>query len=185
MMTPSRYLALLATALSLNVWAECPALLDRPLTTLQGEKTNLCAYQGKVVMVVNTASYCGYTPQYKALEALYEKYQSQGFVVLGFPANDFGGQEPGSNKEVADFCERTYHVKFPMFSKSSVVPEGNNGFIKALAEKTGQWPEWNFHKYLVDRSGREVVSYPSRQNPAEPAVTQQIEKWLQESPKHP
>lgn len=178
-------LALIAVLLTGPAWADCSGLLNRKLTTLQGQEANLCSYQGKVVMVVNTASYCGYTPQYKALEAVYEKYKDQGFVILGFPANDFGGQEPGSDKEVADFCERTYHVKFPMFSKSSVLEGGNNPIISTLAQKTGQWPEWNFHKYLIDRSGQQVVSFPSRQNPAEPAVTAQIEMWLKDAPGHP
>ena len=158
--------------------AACSGPLNAKLTTLQGQPADLCEYQGKVVMVVNTASYCGYTPQYKALEAIYEKYRNQGFVVLGFPANDFGGQEPGTNAEVADFCERTYKVRFPMFSKSSVVKGGDNPVISALATKTGEWPEWNFHKYLIDRSGKKVTSYPSRENPAMPEVTAAIEKLL-------
>lgn len=169
-------------AVSASTHAACTGAMNHKLTTLQGQPADLCEYQGKVVMVVNTASYCGYTPQYKALEAIYEKYKSQGFVVLGFPANDFGGQEPGSNAEVADFCERTYKVKFPMFSKSSVVKGGDNPVISELATKTGQWPEWNFHKYLIDRSGKSVISYASRDNPASPDVTNQIEKLLKTEP---
>ena len=167
-------------AFSLAAHAACSGAINHKLTTLQGQPADLCEYQGKVVMVVNTASYCGNTPQYKALEAIYEKYKVQGFVVLGFPANDFGGQEPGSNAEVADFCERTYKVKFPMFSKSSVVKGGDNPVITELATKTGQWPEWNFHKYLIDRSGKNVISYSSRDNPASPEVTNQIEKLLKD-----
>jgi glutathione peroxidase len=163
---------------SAHAASSCSAPFNHQLTSLQGQPADLCEYQGKVVMVVNTASYCGYTPQYKALEAIYEKYKAQGFVVLGFPANDFGGQEPGSNAEVADFCERTYKVKFPMFSKSSVVKGGDNPVIAELAAKTGQWPEWNFHKYLIDRSGKNVISYASRENPAMPDITSQIEKLL-------
>jgi glutathione peroxidase len=175
--------ALMMATLSTQVHAAgCSAVFNHKLNTLQGQAADLCDYQGKVVMVVNTASYCGYTPQYKALEAIYEKYKSQGFVVLGFPANDFGGQEPGSNAEVADFCERTYKVKFPMFSKSSVIQGGGNPVITELASKTGQWPEWNFHKYLIDRSGKNFVSYPSRENPALPEITNQIEKLLKEQP---
>jgi glutathione peroxidase len=162
--------------------AACSGPMNYKLTTLQGQPADLCEYHGKVVMVVNTASYCGFTPQYKALEAIYEKYKAQGFVVLGFPANDFGGQEPGSNAEVADFCERTYKVKFPMFSKSSVVKGGDNPIIAELAAKTGHWPEWNFHKYLIDRSGKAVISYSSRENPAAPEVTSQIEKLLKAEP---
>ena len=163
---------------SLGAAAACNAYLDHKLTTLQGKPADLCEYQGKVVMVVNTASYCGNTPQYKALEALYEKYRDQGFVVLGFPANDFGGQEPGSNKEVADFCERTYKVRFPMFSKSSVVKGGDNPVVGGLADATGDWPEWNFHKYLIDRQGKQVKSIAASTNPATPEVVSTIEQWL-------
>ena len=173
--------ALFAVSSSL-AHAACSGPMNYKLTTLQGQPADLCEYHGKVVMVVNTASYCGFTPQYKALEAIYEKYKSEGFVVLGFPANDFGGQEPGSNAEVADFCERTYKVKFPMFSKSSVVKGGDNPVITELATKTGQWPEWNFHKYLIDRSGKVVINYSSRDNPATPAITNQIEKLLKAEP---
>src|SRR3954471_2787000 len=100
--------------------AACPALLNESLPTLLGDKESLCEYAGKVVLVVNTASYCGYTPQYKGLQALHEKYKSRGLVILGFPSNDFGQQEPGSNQEIADFCDRTYAVKFNMFGKTSV-----------------------------------------------------------------
>jgi glutathione peroxidase len=158
--------------------ASCSGPLDHRLTTLQGQPADLCSYEGKVVLVVNTASYCGNTPQYKGLEALYEKYRDQGLVVLGFPANDFGGQEPGSNKEVADFCERTYKVKFPMFSKSSVVKGGDNQVVQQLASATGDWPEWNFHKYLLDRDGKQVRSFPAGMNPADPQIVGTIEQWL-------
>lgn len=158
--------------------AACTPLLDHRLATLQGEPADLCQYSGKVVLVVNTASYCGNTPQYKGLEALYEKYRDQGLVVLGFPANDFGHQEPGSNKQVAEFCERTYKVRFPMFTKTSVVEGGDNPLVPKLAAATGEWPEWNFHKYLIDRSGRQVRSYAASSSPDAPALTSQIEQWL-------
>ncbi len=158
--------------------AACTGPLNHRVTTLQGQAADLCEYQGKVVMVVNTASYCGNTPQYKGLEALYEKYKDQGLVVLGFPANDFGGQEPGSNKGVAEFCERTYKVRFPMFAKSSVLKQGDNPVIPELASATGDWPEWNFHKYLIDRQGHQVKSFSASTSPASPEVVGQIEKWL-------
>lgn len=171
-------LACLAALCSPLAHANCSGILDQRLTTLQGQPADLCSYQGKVVLVVNTASYCGNTPQYKGLEALYEKYRDQGLVVLGFPANDFGHQEPGSNQEVADFCERTYKVKFPMFSKSSVVKGGDNVVVARLAERTGEWPEWNFHKYLLDREGRQVRSFAAGLDPSDPTLVGQIETWL-------
>ena len=169
---------ILAGLSSFPAQAACTGLLDRRLTTLQGHPADLCDYQGKVVLVVNTASYCGNTPQYKVLEALYERYRERGLVVLGFPANDFGQQEPGSDQQVADFCERTYKVRFPMFSKSSVVKGGDNALVARLAETTGDWPEWNFHKYLLDRTGRQVRSFPAGLDPADPALVGLIEQWL-------
>jgi glutathione peroxidase len=175
---PATLLICLVGAVSLSAAAACSGPLNHRLSTLQGQPADLCSYQGKVVLVVNTASYCGNTPQYKGLEALYEKYREQGLVVLGFPANDFGGQEPGSNKDVADFCERTYKVRFPMFSKSSVKEGGDNLVIAELAAATHEWPEWNFHKYLVNRQGAEIRSFAASLDPADPQVVGLIEKWL-------
>src|SRR5213080_137985 len=103
-----------------SAMAACPALLDRNMPSLEDKPRSLCEYAGKVVLVVNTASQCGYTPQYEGLEALYRKYREKGLVVLGFPANDFGGQEPGGNRDIAKFCEMNYGVSFPMFAKSGV-----------------------------------------------------------------
>src|SRR5438874_2259318 len=136
---------------SSSAMAACPALLDRNMTSLEDKPRSLCEYAGKVVLIVNTASECGYTPQYEGLEALYRKYRSRGLVVLGFPSNDFGGQEPGSNKDIASFCVNQYAVDFPMFAKSAL--RANPLYVE-LARATGQTPRWNFHKYLVDRSGR-------------------------------
>src|SRR6186713_859581 len=116
--------------------AQCSSLLTHKVDNILGEKEDLCQYAGKVVLVVNTASYCGYTPQYKGLQALNEKYKSKGLVILGFPSNDFGEQEPGSNKEIADFCDRTYAVKFPMFAKTSVKDAGGSAVFDALANAT-------------------------------------------------
>jgi len=174
----SPILIALISAASALAHAGCAAPLDHRMNTLQGQPADLCSYEGKVVLVVNTASYCGNTPQYKGLEALYEKYRDQGLVVLGFPANDFGGQEPGSNKDVADFCERTYKVRFPMFAKSSVVKGGDNLVVQQLATATGDWPEWNFHKYLLDRDGKQIRSFPASMNPADPQLVGTIEQWL-------
>jgi glutathione peroxidase len=157
----------------------CPALLQHRFDRLQDEKPqSLCQYSGKVVLVVNTASFCGFTQQYEGLEALHARYQAQGLVVLGFPANDFGSQEPGSNQAIADFCENTFGVKFPMFSKTSVVGRNANPLYRQLAEKTGDHPRWNFHKYLIGRDGQTVRSYASGVDPKNPAFVKDIEKFL-------
>lgn len=158
--------------------AVCPALLDYKFKSLQGQPQNLCQYAGRVVVVVNTASYCGFTEQYKGLQALYDKYKDKGFVVVGFPANDFGKQEPGTNTEVADFCERTYKVKFPMIEKTSVVAGQANPLFESLFKVSGQRPQWNFHKYLIGRDGKSVQSFGSRVNPESPEFVGEIEKLL-------
>ncbi|WP_428421498.1 glutathione peroxidase [Methylibium sp.] len=159
--------------------AACPPLLDRSVPRLQDEKPqNLCQYAGKVVVVVNTASYCGFTSQYKGLEALHARYQSRGLVVLGFPSNDFGSQEPGSNKDIAAFCENTYGVKFPMFAKTSVKGSARNPLFADLAQRTGKTPGWNFHKYLIGRDGQTVLSFPSQTDPQDPGFVQEIEKLV-------
>jgi glutathione peroxidase len=168
----------IATAGNLAWAASCTPLLDHRMTTLQGSPQDFCQYQGKVVLAVNTASYCGYTKQYASLEALYQKYKSRGLVVLGFPSNDFGKQEPGSNAEVADFCERTFRVKFPMFEKSRVAAGSANPFYKQLAKATGRTPQWNFHKYLVSRDGKIVKSFTSEVTPDSPAFVDELEKFL-------
>ncbi len=157
----------------------CPALLQHTFARLQDESpVSLCQFGGKVVMVVNTASFCGYTRQYEALEALHQKYRERGFVVIGFPSNDFGQQEPGSNTQIADFCRSTYGIRFPMFAKTNVTTPKANPFFDDLAGRTGVRPKWNFHKYLIDRSGRRVVSFPSAAEPDSPTVVAEIEKML-------
>jgi len=157
----------------------CPALLQHRFDRLQDEKPqSLCQYRGKVVLVVNTASFCGFTSQYEGLEALNAKYQSSGLVVLGFPSNDFGRQEPGSNGAIAEFCENTFGVKFPMFSKTSVTGSAANPFYRQLAQRTGERPQWNFHKYLIARDGEAVRSYGSRVEPKDPVFLKDIEKFL-------
>jgi glutathione peroxidase len=155
----------------------CPTLLDRKMDTILEKPQSLCEYAGKVVLVVNTASECGYTPQYDGLEALYRKYKSRGLVVLGFPMNDFGAQEPGSNKEIAAFCVNQYAIDFPMFSKTSLQ---SNPLFGDLSKATGQAPKWNFHKYLVDRSGKRVQSYGSAVAPEDPKLLSAIERLLEE-----
>lgn len=159
--------------------ATCTAILKHSFNRLQDEAPqNLCQYAGKVVLVVNTASYCGFTNQYEGLEALYGKYKDKGLVVLGFPSNDFGKQEPGSDKEIADFCVNTYAVKFPMFSKTVVRGNGKNALYTALAQATGQTPQWNFHKYLIDRSGKRVTSFASEVTPGDQALIAAVEKAM-------
>jgi glutathione peroxidase len=158
--------------------AGCPALLRQSFDRLQDEKPqSLCQYAGRVVLVVNTASFCGFTPQYKGLEDLYARYKDRGLVVLGFPSNDFS-QETGSNKDIADFCENTFGVKFPMFVKTSVRGPDANPLFKLLAAQTGKAPAWNFHKYLIGRDGRVVDSYGSMVSPDNPSFIRDVEKQL-------
>jgi len=159
--------------------AACPALLDRKMQTLDERTQSLCDYAGKVLLVVNTASQCGYTPQYEGLEALYRKYQAKGLVVLGFPSNDFGAQEPGSNKEISQFCVNQYAIDFPMFAKTDLKA---NPLYADLLRATGQAPRWNFHKYLVDRKGERVQSYGTRVEPDDAKLVNAIERLLEEEP---
>ena len=156
----------------------CSGLLQQDVLRLQDEKPqSLCQYSGKVVVVVNTASFCGFTSQYEGLEALHAKYKDRGLVVLGFPSNDFA-QETGSNKEIADFCANTFGVKFPMFTKTSVRGKDASPLFKQLAEKTGTAPRWNFYKYVIGRDGTSVVSFNSMAEPTSPKFIGEIEKQL-------
>lgn len=158
--------------------AQCPSLLQQNFLRLQDEKPqSLCQYSGKVLVVVNTASFCGFTSQYEGLEALYARYKDKGLVVLGFPSNDFA-QETGSNKDIADFCENTFGVKFPMFAKSSVAGKDANPLFKQLAAKTGTTPRWNFYKYVVSRDGQSVTSFNSMAAPSSRQFVKEIEKQL-------
>jgi glutathione peroxidase len=156
----------------------CPSVLNHKLNDLDGNPIDLCEFAGNVVLAVNTASYCGNTPQYKGLEAVYEKYKDRGLIVVGFPANDFGAQEPGSNKEIRDFCELTYGVKFPMVEKTSVVPGKANPVFAELTAMTNDAPEWNFHKYLLSRDGTQAFSYPARMSPESSEIVSRIEDLL-------
>ncbi len=172
-------LAIFSIGFSMAIQAACPDLLNQSFTPLQGgDKQQFCQYQGKVLLIVNTASYCGNTPQYKGLQALYKKYAERGLVILGFPSNDFGGQEPGAPKEIAEFCERTYQVTFPMFEKSSVRTANGNPLYDQLAALSGERPRWNFHKYLIDRSGQTVASVSSSTLPEDADFVKKIEAFL-------
>jgi glutathione peroxidase len=171
-------LVLVPATSTVGAESPCPTVLNHKVVSLQNEPISLCQFSGKVLLVVNTASECGYTPQYEGLEKLYRRYRDKGFTVLGFPANDFGGQEPGSNQEIAQFCRLNYGVTFPMFAKTSVVGAKANSLYRALAAQTGNPPRWNFHKYLLDRSGQPVAVFESAVEPEDSRLTSQIEKLL-------
>ena len=159
--------------------ANCTGLLNQTFKRLQDDAPqNLCQYAGKVVLVVNTASYCGFTKQYEGLEKLYAQYGSKGLVVLGFPSNDFGRQEPGNAKEIADLCYNTYGVKFPMFAKSAVTGSGANPLHSQLTKITGKEPKWNFTKYLIGRDGKVIEHFPSKVTPQDKQIVSKIEAAL-------
>ncbi len=170
-----RCLTSLLFLIHVPVMAACPPLLDRSVESIDERPRSLCEFAGSVVLIVNTASQCGYTPQYEGLEDLYRKYRSRGLVILGFPSNDFGGQEPGSNKEIASFCVNQYAVDFPMFAKTDLK---KNPLYTDLAKATGAVPRWNFHKYLIDRGGRQVLSFETKVEPTDPRLVSSIEKFL-------
>ena len=176
---PFAAILLAASAASAQAQPACPAVLQHIFPRLQDEQPQpLCQYAGKVLLVVNTASYCGFTPQYEGLEALHARYKDRGLVVLGFPSNDFA-QEKASNKEIAEFCENTFGVKFPMFGRSSVRGAEANPLFKQLAAHTGTAPKWNFYKYLIGRDGKVVGSWSSMTGPQDKALVQAIERQLQ------
>ena len=160
--------------------ADCPVALDFYKRPLMGEKpVHLCEeFRGQVVLIVNTASKCAYTAQYEGLEEVYSTYRERGLTVAGFPSNDFGAQEPGTEKQVRDFCRLTYGVQFPMFAKTRVRGNDAEPLYQHLAEVTGESPRWNFHKYLLDRQGRVVASFPSRVEPEEEKLIAAIEELL-------
>ena len=171
------FLGLMMAATGL-AYAACPSLLDHRFARLQdGAPQSLCQFQNKVLLVVNTASYCGFTSQYEGLVKLYEEKKDQGLVVLGFPSNDFS-QEPGSNEQVADLCFNTYGVAFPMFEKSVVRGEQANPFYQALRQASGSAPKWNFHKYLISRDGSRVESFNSLNSPDGRALRRAIDAEL-------
>jgi glutathione peroxidase len=158
-------------------------VLDFTLNSLDGKPAPLAEYRGKVVLIVNVASRCGYTPQYTGLEKIYEKYKDQGFVILGFPANNFGGQEPGTNEEIKTFCSSKYQVTFPMYSKVSVKGADSTPLYQFLTDKqsnpaTGGEIKWNFTKFLVDRNGKVIARFEPAITPESADVTGAIEKAL-------
>ena len=173
------------SAASFLVGANAPtSIYDFTMNDIDGHPVNLAKYKGQVVLIVNTASRCGFTPQYEGLESLYSKYKDRGFVVLGFPANNFRGQEPGSNEEIKAFCVTQYHVDFPMFSKISVKGDDQHPLYHFLTDPATD-PQfsgditWNFNKFLVDRNGRIVARFDSRDKPEDEKTIQAVEKALE------
>ena len=183
MLCPMKHILLtLALIATTSFGAPTPkALKDIPLKDIDGKETSLKAYAGKVLLIVNVASKCGNTPQYKDLEAAYEKYKEQGLVIMGFPCNDFGGQEPGTNEEVKTFCTTKYNVTFPMFDKVTVKGEDKHPLYEALTGKKGAFPgdvKWNFGKFLVGRDGKPIMRIEPKTKVDDPEVIAAIEKAL-------
>jgi glutathione peroxidase len=150
---------------------------DLMVTTIDGQPQSLTAYKGKVLLVVNTASECGFTPQYEGLEKLWQTYQGKDFALLGFPSNDFGGQEPGTDAEIKSFCSLRFKTTFPMFSKVKTKGAGAAPLYAELAAAKGA-PKWNFHKYLVGKDGRVIAAFPSKTKPEDPALRSAIDVAL-------
>jgi glutathione peroxidase len=163
--------------------SQATRIYDFTMEDIDGKPRTLSEFKGKVVMVVNTASFCGNTPQYKGLQTLYEQYRDQGFTILAFPANDFGQQEPGNNKEIAEFCYTKYSLEFPLFSKITVLGAQKHPLYLYLTEHTSFPGEikWNFQKFLVDRQGQVIARYAPKQQPLTPAIVQDIEQALRAS----
>ena len=157
--------------------ASAPSIHSLTMKRLDGTEAPLSAWSGKVVLIVNTASKCGYTPQYQGLQQLHAKYSDRGFAVLGFPSNDFGGQEPGTAEEIASFCVTMYDVNFPMFEKTKTIGQDRSPLYALLSDAHGE-PKWNFHKYLIDKHGRPVQAWPSKVEPGSPEIASAIEAQL-------
>jgi glutathione peroxidase len=168
-----------ATSVTTANAAPSASLWELSAKGIDGKDVALSTYKGKVVLAVNVASECGYTPQYEGLEKLYEKYKDKGFFVLGFPSNEFGGQEPGSNSEIATFCKSKYGVTFPMFAKIETKGANASPVYKLLTANHGE-PKWNFHKYLVGKDGRVRMAYPSKVKPDDAELTKAIDVALAE-----
>jgi glutathione peroxidase len=154
------------------------SLYDLKVARLSGEPADLAAYKGKVALVVNVASQCGYTPQYAGLEKLYRELAPKGVVILGFPSNDFGGQEPGTAEEIGQFCQKNYGVTFPMFAKVVTKAGPDQSPVYAFLGESGELPKWNFSKYVVDKNGKVEAFFPSRVAPDAPELRAAIEKAL-------
>jgi glutathione peroxidase len=157
--------------------ASAESFYDLSSRRLDGTSEALANYRGKVALVVNTASECGFTRQYAGLQRAYEKFKDRGFVILGFPSNDFGGQEPGGAEQIAEFCSRNYGVTFPLFEKVHTKGAERSEIFTLLSEAKGA-PKWNFHKYLIDREGKVVAAFPSSVEPDSPELEQAVEKLL-------
>ena len=171
----------MAALLFLQAMAHAASIREIALKDIDGKDTSLAAYNGKVLLIVNVASKCGYTPQYKSLEAVYEKYKEKGLVVLGFPCNQFGGQEPGSNEEIKQFCSSKYNVTFPMFDKIEVNGPNRHPLYTALAGTASPYPgdiKWNFNKFLIGRDGKILKRFDSRVTPDSAETTAAIESAL-------
>lgn len=158
----------------------CPSLLDYEFKQLAAAASErLCdSYRGKVILVVNTASQCGYTYQYAGLEHIYDQFKGRGLVVIGFPSNDFGDQEPGSEQQIEQFCRDKYSIRFPLYQKIHAAQGQAHPFFDGLARQAKQYPRWNFHKYLIDRSGKVVGSWPSRIEPEATEIVSSIKMYL-------
>src|SRR5208282_1872144 len=148
------------------------------MNSIDGQPLSLASFKGKVLLIVNVASFCGFTPQYEGLEAVYEKYKDQGFVIAGFPANNFGAQEPGTNEEIKTFCSRKYNVQFPIYSKISVKGPDKAPLYQYLTDTAGGEIKWNFTKFLIDRNGKVIARFESPVKPDSPEVISAIEKAL-------
>lgn len=172
--------AIITLALTvMNLHADPASLYDFRVTSLDGKPVDLAQYKGQVALVVNTASKCGNTPQYAQLEKLYLDNKDKGFVVLGFPSNDFGKQEPGTAEEITAFCTTKYHVTFPMFEKSDVKGATQSPLYKFITTGFPQ-PTWNFSKYLVDKNGKVIQSFPAKMKPDAPEITAAIDAALKQ-----
>lgn len=160
----------------------CPDILNYTFKRLdQPKDEKLCEqYSGKLLLIVNTASKCAFTPQYDGLEQLYREYKNRGLVVLGFPSNDFAGQEPGTEKQILNFCRLTYNVEFPMFKKVHIIEKSADPFFQKLADLSGEHPKWNFHKYLISADGQLIGSFKSHVKPSDSGLLKLINQHLPE-----
>ena len=173
----ARFVSAAVLAAPLAASAACPALLNHQMKGLDGKPLDLCQFEGRAIIVVNTASKCGYTPQFEKLEGMYKRYRDKGLVVVGFPSNDFR-QELATNAEVGEFCRLTYGVQFPMAEKTSVTGDSMNPFFRQLAAATKQSPRWNFHKYLIAPDGRTVHSFATGVEPDASEVMAKLQPML-------
>jgi glutathione peroxidase len=168
----------LSICLGAVLMSAASSVYEFTMNSIDGKPVPLAGFKGRVTLVVNVASRCGYTPQYAALEAVYEKYKGRGFVIAGFPANNFGGQEPGTNEEIKQFCSAKYNVTFPMFAKISVKGVDQDPLYKFLTHANGGEIQWNFTKFLVDRNGNVIERFESAVTPDSPEMISAIEKAL-------